>query len=77
MVLIGTRKLMSENGMDVTPLIGKVEELEHDGKTAMFVAENNEIAGIIAVADTLKENSRDAVANLHKNGLFGRNDNGR
>jgi Cu+-exporting ATPase len=68
-VLIGTRKLMSENGIDATTLIGKLEELEHNGKTAMFVAENNEIAGIIAVADTLKENSREAVAKLHKMGF--------
>jgi P-type Cu+ transporter len=68
-VLIGTRKLMSENGMDVTPLTGKLEELEYNGKTAMFVAEDNEIVGIVAVADTLKENSREAVANLHKMGF--------
>ncbi|MCE8426085.1 MAG: heavy metal translocating P-type ATPase [Candidatus Methanoperedens sp.] len=68
-VLIGTRKLMSENGMDVSPLAGKLEELEHNGRTAMFVAENNEIAGIIAVADTLKENSREAVTKLHKMGF--------
>ncbi len=68
-VLIGTRKLMTENGIDVTTLIGKLEELEYNGKTAMLVAENNEIAGIIAVADTLKENSREAVTKLHKMGF--------
>ncbi len=68
-VLIGTRKLMTENGLDVTPLLGKLEELEHNGKTAMIVALNNEIAGIIAVADTLKENSKDAVTELHKMGF--------
>jgi Cu+-exporting ATPase len=68
-VLIGTRKLMSENGIDVSTLIGRLEELEQNGKTAMFVAENNEIAGIIAVADTLKENSKEAVAKLHSMGF--------
>lgn len=68
-VLIGTRKLMIENGMDITPLIGKLEELEYNGKTAMLVAENNEIAGIVAAADTLKENSKEAVTELHKMGF--------
>lgn len=68
-VFIGTRKLMIENGMDVTPLIAKLEELEYNGKTAMFVAEKDEIAGIIAVADTLKEHSREAVTELHKMGF--------
>lgn len=68
-VLIGTRKLMTENGIDVDSLSGKLEELEQNGKTAMLVAQNNEIAGIIAVADTLKENSKEAVTELHKMGF--------
>ncbi len=68
-VLIGTRKLMAENGMDVTPLSGRLEELERNGKTAMLVAQDNELAGIIAVADTLKESSRDAVSELHRMGF--------
>ncbi|VVB87580.1 putative copper-exporting P-type ATPase A [uncultured archaeon] len=69
MVVIGTRKLMAENGMDITPLSGRLEELEHGGKTAMLVSVNNEIAGIIAVADTLKESSKEAVEELHKMGF--------
>ncbi len=68
-VLIGTRKLMTEYGMDITPHSGKLEELEHEGKTAMLVALDNEIAGIIAVADTLKENSAEAVRELHDMGF--------
>ncbi len=68
-VLIGTRKLMTEYGMGITPHSGKLEELEHEGKTAMLVALDNEIAGIIAVADTLKENSADAVRELHNMGF--------
>jgi len=67
--LIGTRKFMTENGMDVTPLNGRMEELELQGKTAMFVSSDGEIAGIIAVADTLKENSKDAVHELHRMGF--------
>ncbi|MCZ7372400.1 MAG: heavy metal translocating P-type ATPase, partial [Candidatus Methanoperedens sp.] len=67
--LIGTRKLMTENGMDITPLTGKLEELEHNGKTAMLVALDNELTGIIAVADTLKESSKEAVSELHRMGF--------
>ncbi|MCZ7385029.1 MAG: heavy metal translocating P-type ATPase [Candidatus Methanoperedens sp.] len=68
-VLIGTRKLMTEYGMDITPHSGKLEEFEHEGKTAMLVALDNEIMGIIAVADTLKENSAEAVRELHEMGF--------
>lgn len=68
-ILIGTRKLMAENGMDITPLVSRLEALEQNGKTAMLVARDNEIAGIIAVADTLKENSAEAVRELHKMGF--------
>jgi Cu+-exporting ATPase len=68
-VLIGTRKLMTDNGMDVAPLSGKLEELENNGKTAVLVAQDNELSGIIAVADTLKDSSKDAVRELHRMGF--------
>ncbi|MCZ7399654.1 MAG: heavy metal translocating P-type ATPase, partial [Candidatus Methanoperedens sp.] len=68
-VLIGTRKLMTEYGMDIAPHSRRLEELEHEGKTAMLVAQDNVIAGIIAVADTLKENSAEAVRELHDMGF--------
>ncbi|MDA8187489.1 MAG: copper-translocating P-type ATPase, partial [Dehalococcoidales bacterium] len=68
-VLLGNRKLMRERGIDFLELLGKAEELEKAGKTVMFVALAGRPAGIIAVADTLKENSRDAVARLHRLGL--------
>lgn len=68
-ILIGTRKLMLDNGFDVAPLNGLMEKLENDGKTAMLVSSNSEIAGIIAVADTLKEHSKEAVSELHRMGF--------
>ncbi len=68
-ILIGTRKLMMENGFDITSQNGRMEEFEHDGKTAMLVSEDGELAGIIAVADTLKETSVEAVRNLHGMGF--------
>ncbi|MBE0523174.1 MAG: heavy metal translocating P-type ATPase [Methanosarcinales archaeon] len=68
-ILLGTRKLMSDKGMDPTPMNKTMESLENDGKTAMLIAKDNEIIGIIAVADTLKEHSADAVGYLQKMGL--------
>ena len=68
-VLVGTRKLMTENNMDIKPLNSRMEELETRGKTAMLVSSDNEIVGMIAVADTLKEHSKEAVSELHKMGF--------
>ncbi|MDP3104716.1 MAG: heavy metal translocating P-type ATPase, partial [Candidatus Methanoperedens sp.] len=68
-VLVGTRKLMTENNMDITPQNSRMEELENQGKTAMLVSSDNEIVGIIAVADTLKEHSKEAVSELHNMGF--------
>ena len=68
-ILIGTRKLMTENGMDVEHLKEKLEELEKGGKTAMIVSEDSGIIGIVGVADTLKESSKEAVDELHKMGF--------
>lgn len=68
-VLVGTRKLMTENNMDIAPLNSRMEELETQGKTAMLVSSDNEIVGMIAVADTLKEHSKEAVSELHKMGF--------
>jgi Cu+-exporting ATPase len=69
-VLVGTRKLMTENNLDITPQNSMMEELENQGKTAMLVSSDNEIVGIIAVADTLKEHSKEAVSELHSMGFM-------
>ena len=68
-VLLGNRKLMHEHGMDFAGLISRAEALEADGKTVMFVAVNEGPAGLIAVADTLKENTVEAIQHLHKLGI--------
>lgn len=67
-LLIGTRKLMMENGIDILSVDSRMEKLEHDGKTAMLVSLDSELMGIVAVADTLKENSKDAIHELRKMG---------
>ncbi|HLA99521.1 MAG TPA: heavy metal translocating P-type ATPase [Anaerolineales bacterium] len=68
-VLLGNRKLMGERGVDFSQLMGQAEALEADGKTVMFIALNGQPAGLVAVADTLKENSIEAIKRLHKLGL--------
>jgi Cu+-exporting ATPase len=68
-VYIGTRKLMSERNIALEETEEAVSKLEDEGKTAMLMAVNNKIEGIIAVADTLKENSKEAIEGLKKMGI--------
>jgi Cu+-exporting ATPase len=68
-VLLGTRRLMMDNGMDPAPHSDSMESLEQEGKTAMLIARNSEIIGVIAVADTLKEHSAEAVKFLQEMGI--------
>lgn len=67
-ILLGTRKLMNESQLNSAPIEEKMQELENHGKTAMILAVDNKIIGLIAVADTLKEYSKEAVDILHKLG---------
>ncbi|HLO14547.1 MAG TPA: heavy metal translocating P-type ATPase [Anaerolineales bacterium] len=68
-ILLGNRKLMKERSVDFASLIPQAEALEANGKTVMFVAANGKPAGLIAVADTLKENTVEAIQRLHKLGI--------
>ena len=68
-VLLGNTKLMRDRGIQLTNLESKADALSVEGKTPMWVTVDGQIAGIIAVADTLKENSKAAVAALHHLGL--------
>ena len=68
-VIIGNRKLMAEQGIAVTGLAAEADRLQSEAKTAMWVAIDGQGAGLIAVADTIKEGSREAVAALHNLGL--------
>ncbi|RXZ02173.1 heavy metal translocating P-type ATPase [Fictibacillus sp. S7] len=63
-LLIGTRKLMKENNVSIEHAESQMVELEKAGKTAMLVAIDNNFAGIVAVADTIKETSKDAILRL-------------
>lgn len=68
-VLVGTRKLMEQYGIDVSAVMPQMESLESVGKTAMLVAINGEYAGLVAVADTIKETSEEAIKRLQKMGI--------
>jgi Cu+-exporting ATPase len=68
-VLIGNRALMKKNNVSTQKLESEIENLEGDGKTVLMVAVEENASGLIAVSDTLKEHSVEAVATLQKMGL--------
>jgi P-type Cu+ transporter len=68
-VWVGTTKLMYENQIAVGAVIAEKERLESEGKTAMIVAVNGDVAGLIAVADTVKEHSAEAILAMGQMGL--------
>ena len=68
-ILVGNRKLMEANNLDITAFEVDMKGLEESGKTAMLVSVDGQVAGLIAVADTLKENSAEAIAKLKEMGL--------
>ena len=63
-ILLGNRKLMQERNIAMGELEAKVQELESQGTTVMLVAKGGKLAGLIAVADTLKQYSKEAVRQL-------------
>ena len=63
-ILVGTRKLMRENAVAIEAVLPAIERMENQGKTVMLMAINNQMAGLFAVADTVKENSAAAIAEL-------------
>lgn len=67
-ILLGTRKLMINNQINPTVAEEKLAVLENQGQTAMILSFDGKIVGLIAVADTLKEYSKEAVEMLHQMG---------
>jgi Cu+-exporting ATPase len=68
-ILLGTRKLLQENGIDISQIEEKIRDLEHQGKTTIILLIDKEIAGLISIADTLKDHSKEAVDTLHRMGV--------
>ncbi|MED4799861.1 copper-exporting P-type ATPase CopA [Bacillus atrophaeus] len=68
-ILVGSRRLMESEGVQHEALLSQMSALEGEGKTVMLVSVDGEPAGLIAVADTIKETSREAVKRLMSMGL--------
>ena len=66
--MIGTRKLLRENNIDYNSLENEMTRLESDGKTAMLISVSQNLVGVIAVADQVKESSKEAVLQLKNMG---------
>ena len=68
-ILLGNRRLMAENTIEISMLDESIRKLEDEGKTVMILAVDKKAAGLIAVADTLKEHSKEAVRKLQQMGV--------
>jgi Cu+-exporting ATPase len=68
-IYIGTRKLMTEQKINITDVEATIARLEDEGKTAMLMAINDRLEALIAVADTLKESSKEAIEELKSLGI--------
>ena len=68
-VLVGTRKLMKQTGVVFDKYEDQLEKLETDGKTAMLIAIDHEVNGIVAVADTVKDTAKTAIEELKSMGI--------
>ncbi|WP_079914379.1 heavy metal translocating P-type ATPase [Paenibacillus sp. 32352] len=68
-ILVGTRKLLEREGVSYAEALKEMEQLEAEGKTAMLIAIDGRFAGMVAVADTIKETSREAISRLKQMGI--------
>ncbi|WP_346884505.1 heavy metal translocating P-type ATPase [Clostridium sp. UBA4395] len=68
-ILLGNKKLMMEKNINISSLDETSDRLASEGKTPMYIAIDGNAAGIIAVADTVKASSKDAIESLHKMGI--------
>lgn len=68
-VIVGNKRMFEARGIQLGVFESEVARLQFEAKTAMLVAVDNQAAGIIAVADTIKDSSKDAIDGLHRMGL--------
>lgn len=68
-VALGNAAMMADLGIDIASISAKAEALQVEGKTAMFVAVDKKLAGIVAVADPIKATTTEAIKALHESGL--------
>lgn len=68
-VALGNPAMMQDMGLDIAAIQVQADTLREEGKTAMFVAVDNKLAGLVAVADPIKETAAEAIRTLHARGL--------
>jgi Cu+-exporting ATPase len=68
-VTLGNQKLFEELGIDSSPLLEPASHLRQNGQTVMFIALENRPAGLVGVADPIKESTREAIQMLHRDGI--------
>jgi P-type Cu+ transporter len=68
-VAVGNLKMLESMSVDVATLRGKADELRRNGQTVMFIAVDRRPAGIVGVADPIKETTREAIEALHREGV--------
>ena len=68
-ILLGNQRLMEREGVELNGLGPKVEQLQNEAKTAMWVAIDGQAGAVIGIADTIKDGSKEAIARLKKMGL--------
>ena len=68
-IILGNRKLMMDREVSLEDLEAQSNRLAEEGKTPMYIAIDGGLKGIIAVADTVKENSKKAIDKLHDMGI--------
>ena len=68
-IYLGNEKFMAERGLDATGSVDEVRRLESQGKTVISIADGDSLLGVIGVADTLRENSAEAVESLQRMGI--------
>jgi Cu+-exporting ATPase len=68
-VALGNPAMMQDMGLDIAAIQAQADTLRAEGKTAMFIAVDNKLAGLVAVADPIKETAAEAIRTLHARGL--------
>ncbi|MGE0451683.1 MAG: heavy metal translocating P-type ATPase [Vicinamibacterales bacterium] len=68
-VTLGNAAMMHDAGADITTMLGRVEALQADGQTVMYLAKDAEVIALLAVGDPIKSTTHEAVAALHADGL--------
>ena len=68
-VVLGNAAFLRDEGVDVTALADRAEALRHDGATAIFVGIDGHLAGVLAIADPVKDTTPEALAALHDDGI--------